>query len=381
VTPLESVSNEEFDSLVGKIEAERGYEQPAAFGVGLATVSRFGRVLDAYYPITNLGEQLDVAAVFSKVAGRKSGGGSFQLEPEQLQESVSLLASRPDDDTPRPNSRALQMALAALQKDDASFRSHRTRHAVISFIGDLADPPVDVADVYLRLHLLSQRKIKPHGCNLENIFGILPNVVWSNRGAFDSEEFELTRSELIAQGIELKVRSVDKFPRMTDYVVPSGIRIANADNVRLGAHLAPGTTVMAAGFINFNAGTLGPSMVEGRISAGVVVEPESDVGGGASIMGTLSGGGGEVIHIGSHCLLGANSGCGISLGDGCTIEAGLYVTAGARVTMPDGSVLKARELSGRSGLLFWRNSQTGAIEVKERGNTVALNAALHQNKN
>ena len=381
MTPLESVSNEDFESLVGKIEAERGYESPAAFGVGLATVSRFGRVLDAYYPITNLGEQLDVAAVFSRVAGRKSGGGSFQLEPEQLQESIKLLASRPDDDKPRPNFRALQMALAALQKDDASFHSHRSRRAVISFIGDLADPPVDVADVYLRLHLLSQRKIKPHGCNLENIFGILPNVVWSNRGAFDSEEFELTRSELIAQGIELKVRSVDKFPRMTDYVVPSGIRIANADNVRLGAHLAPGTTVMAAGFINFNAGTLGPSMVEGRISAGVVVEPESDVGGGASIMGTLSGGGGEVIRIGSHCLLGANSGCGISLGDGCTIEAGLYVTAGARVTMPDGSVLKARELSGRSGLLFWRNSQTGAIEVKERGNTVALNAALHQNKN
>jgi 2,3,4,5-tetrahydropyridine-2-carboxylate N-succinyltransferase len=375
------MSKDEFDSLVGKIEAERGYEQPAAFGVGLATVSSFGRVLDTYYPITNLGEQLDVAAVFSRVTGRKSGGGSFQLESEQLQESIRLLASRPDDDKPRPNFRALQMALAALQKDDMSFRSHRSRHAVISFIGDLADPPVDVADVYLRLHLLSQRKIKPHGCNLKNIFGILPNVVWSNRGAFDSEEFELTRSELIAQGIEIKVRSVDKFPRMTDYVLPSGVRIANADNVRLGAHLAPGTTVMAAGFINFNAGTLGPSMVEGRISAGVVVEPESDVGGGATIMGTLSGGGGEVIRIGSHCLLGANSGCGISLGDGCTIEAGLYVTAGARVTMPDGSVVKARELSGRSGLLFWRNSQTGAIEVKERGNTIALNTALHQNKN
>jgi Tetrahydrodipicolinate N-succinyltransferase len=375
------MSEGEFDSLVGKIEAERGYEQPAAFGVGLATVSSFGRVLDAYYPITNLGEQLDVAAVFSRVTGRKSGGGSFQLESEQLQESIRLLASRPDDDKPRPNFRALQVALAALQKDDTAFRSHRSRRAVISFIGDLADPPLDVADVYLRLHLLSQRKIKPHGCNLENIFGILPNVVWSNHGAFDSEEFELTRSELIAHGIELKVRSVDKFPRMTDYVLPSGVRIANADNVRLGAHLAPGTTVMAAGFINFNAGTLGPSMVEGRISAGVVVEPESDVGGGASIMGTLSGGGGEVIHIGSHCLLGANSGCGISLGDGCTIEAGLYVTAGARVTMPDGSVVKARELSGRSGLLFWRNSQTGAIEVKERGNTVALNTALHQNKN
>jgi 2,3,4,5-tetrahydropyridine-2-carboxylate N-succinyltransferase len=375
------MGNEEFDALVSEIEAEHGYERPVAFGVGLATVSRFGRVLDAYYPFTNLAEQLDVAAVFSRVTGRKAGGGSFQLEPTQLQEAIGLLASREPDEKPRPNFAALQMALAALQKDDSSFRSHRSRHAVICFVGDLVDPPLDVADVYLRLHLLSQRKIQPHGCNLENVFGILSNVVWSNRGAFDSEEFEHTRSELIAQGIELKVRSVDKFPRMTDYVVPSGVRIANADNVRLGAHLAVGTTVMAAGFVNFNAGTLGPSMVEGRISAGVVVEPESDVGGGASIMGTLSGGGGEVIRIGSHCLLGANSGCGISLGDGCTIEAGLYVTAGARVTMPDGSVVKARELSGRSGLLFWRNSQTGAIEVKERNNAVALNTALHQNKN
>ena len=375
------MSNKEFASLVAEIETKNGYQRPAAFAVGVATVSRFGRVLDSYYPVTNLGESSAVAAVLSSLAGRKAGGGSFELEPEQLDEAIKLLAPCETDGQADFNVRALQMALAALSQDDSAFHSQRSRRAVVSFIGDLADQPEDVADIYLRLHLLSQRKIQPHGCNLENIFGILPNVVWSNRGPFDSEEFELTRAELIGKGIELKVRSVDKFPRMTDYVVPSGVRIANADNVRLGAHLAPGTTVMAAGFINFNAGTLGPSMVEGRISAGVVVEPESDVGGGASIMGTLSGGGGEVIRIGSHCLLGANSGCGISLGDGCTIEAGLYVTAGARVTMPDGSVVKARELSGRPGLLFWRNSQTGAVEVKERGNTVALNTALHQNKN
>ncbi|HEY5160742.1 MAG TPA: tetrahydrodipicolinate N-succinyltransferase N-terminal domain-containing protein [Gaiellaceae bacterium] len=375
------MSKKDFDSLVAEIEGKKGYERPAAFAVGLATVSRFGRVLDTYYPFTNLGDGYPAAAVLSRIAGRIAGGGSFELEPEQLNEAIRLLAAGEADGEPDLNIEALRMALAALPKDEHAFHSQRTRRAVVGFIGDLADQPADVADIYLRLHLLSQRKIQPHGCNLENIFGVLPNVVWSNRGPFDSDEFERTRAELIGQGIELKVRSVDKFPRMTDYVVPSGIRIANADNVRLGAHLAPGTTVMAAGFINFNAGTLGPSMVEGRISAGVVVEPESDVGGGASIMGTLSGGGGQVIRIGSHCLLGANSGCGISLGDGCTIEAGLYVTAGARVTMPDGSVVKARDLSGRSGLLFWRNSQTGAIEVKERGNTVALNTALHQNKN
>ncbi len=375
------MTREEFDALVAEIEADEEYQRPAAFALGLATVSRFGRVLDTYYPFANLNERFGAAAVLSKATGRKAGGGSFELNLEQLEEALGQFAAIEPDEDVRPNSEALKMALGALRNKDSPLRLERTRRAIVTFIADLADPPADVPDVYLRLHLLSQRKIQPHGCNLEDVFGILPTVVWSNRGPFDSEDFERTRAELIAQGIELKVRSVDKFPRMTDYVVPSGVRIANADNVRLGAHLAPGTTVMAAGFVNFNAGTLGPSMVEGRISAGVVVEPESDVGGGASIMGTLSGGGGQVVRIGSHCLLGANSGCGISLGDGCTIEAGLYVTAGARVTMPDGSVVKARELSGRAGLLFWRNSQTGAIEVKERSNTVALNVALHQNKN
>jgi 2,3,4,5-tetrahydropyridine-2-carboxylate N-succinyltransferase len=375
------MTRDEFDALVAEIEADREYERPAAFALGLATVSRFGRVLDSYYPFTNLGEHFGAAAVFSKIAGRKAGGGSYELGSASLEEALGQLEVFDGDGNYHPIIETLRMALAAVRQDDSPLGHQCTRRAVVAFIGDLADSPVDVPDVYLRLHLLSQRKIQPHGCDLENIFGILPNVVWSNRGPFDSEEFERTRVELIAQGIELKVRSVDKFPRMTDYVVPSGVRIANADNVRLGAHLAPGTTVMAAGFVNFNAGTLGASMVEGRISAGVVVEPESDVGGGASIMGTLSGGGGQVIRIGSHCLLGANSGCGISLGDGCTIEAGLYVTAGARVTMPDGSVVKARELSGRPGLLFWRNSQTGAIEVKERSNKVALNTALHENKN
>jgi len=378
---IAAMTRDEFDALVAKVEADAEYKRPVAFALGLATVSRFGRVLDTYYPFTNLCEHSGAAAVFSNFVGRKAGGGSFELESGSLEEALGQLEVFAGDGNYHPIIETLRMVLAAVRSDDSPLDNQRSRRAVVTFIGDLADPPIDVPDVYLRLHLLSQRKIEPHGCNLEKIFGILPNVVWSNRGPFDSEEFERTRVELIAQGIELKVRSVDKFPRMTDYVVPSGVRIANADNVRLGAHLAPGTTVMNAGFVNFDAGTLGPAMVEGRISAGVVVEPESDVGGGASIMGTLSGGGNQVVRIGSHCLLGANSGCGISLGDGCTIEAGLYVTAGARVTMPDGSVVKARELSGRPGLLFWRNSQTGAIEVKERSNTVALNTALHQNKN
>jgi 2,3,4,5-tetrahydropyridine-2,6-dicarboxylate N-succinyltransferase len=249
-------------------------------------------------------------------------------------------------------------------------------------IASLADPPADAYDAYLRLHLLSHRLIRPHDANLDGLFGVLSNVAWTSHGPVDPTAVPRFQRRLRSAGEPFQVFSVDKFPRMTDYVVPSGVRIADADRVRLGAHLAHGTTVMHEGFVNFNAGTLGHSMVEGRISAGVVVGDGSDVGGGASIMGTLSGGGRDVISIGERCLLGANSGLGISLGDGCVVEAGLYLTAGPRVTLPDGDVVKARELSGASGLLFRRNSQTGAIEVvpREGGSWQGLNAALHANQ-
>jgi 2,3,4,5-tetrahydropyridine-2-carboxylate N-succinyltransferase len=244
---------------------------------------------------------------------------------------------------------------------------------------DLADAPVDAADVYLRLHLLSHRLIAPHGCSLEGQFGLLANVVWTSAGPCAVEGFEATRLRLLAGG-PVQVFSVDKFPRMTDYVLPTGVRIADADRVRLGAHLAPGTTVMHEGFVNFNAGTLGTSMVEGRISAGVVVDEDSDIGGGASIMGTLSGGGTEQIRIGKRCLIGANAGTGISLGDDCVVEAGCYVTAGSKVTLRDGRVVKGRDLSGSSGLLYLRDSVTGAVLARPReGKTVQLNAALHAN--
>src|SRR5207302_300652 len=241
----------------------------------------------------------------------------------------------------------------------------------------LAEPPADAADAYLRLHLLSWRLIKPHEANLDGIFGLLANVAWTSLGPVAADQVDDVRLRARRTGLRLEVTSVDKFPRMTDYVVPSGVRIADADRVRLGAHLSPGTTVMHAGFVNFNAGTLGTSMVEGRISAGVVIGDGTDVGGNASIMGTLSGGGTEVIRVGERCLLGANSGIGISLGDDCVVEAGCYVTAGAKVRLPDGRVVKARELSGASGLLLWRNSQTGAIEAAPRtGRPIELNAAL-----
>ena len=240
--------------------------------------------------------------------------------------------------------------------------------------------PTSATDVYLRLHLLSHRICLPRTINLDGAFGLLTNVAWTSIGPVALNTLDDVRYNLLRQGQHLVVHGVDKFPRMTDYVVPSGVRIADASRVRLGAHLASGTTVMHEGFCNFNAGTLGASMVEGRISAGVIVGDGSDVGGGASIMGTLSGGGKEMVTVGEKCLLGANSGLGISLGNECIIEAGLYVTAGTQVKLPDGTVVKARELSGAKGLLFRRNSQTGAVEATQRtGNWGGLNAALHKN--
>ncbi len=267
-------------------------------------------------------------------------------------------------------------ALAALSGADAA-RSIRTQVVLVEI--DLDAPPAGTSDAYLRLHLLSHRLVAPNTINLEGIFGVLPNVVWTNHGPCLVEHFERTRVWLRARG-PVMVYGIDKFPRMVDYVVPSGVRIADADRVRLGAHLASGTTVMHEGFVNFNAGTLGASMVEGRISQGVVVDDGSDIGGGASTMGTLSGGGTERVRIGKRCLLGAESGLGIALGDDCVVEAGLYLTAGTKVTLPDGQIVKARDLSGQSSLLFLRDSVSGAVVVKARdGHGITLNDALHAN--
>ncbi|MGQ0833114.1 MAG: 2,3,4,5-tetrahydropyridine-2,6-dicarboxylate N-succinyltransferase [Microthrixaceae bacterium] len=252
--------------------------------------------------------------------------------------------------------------------------------AVTTRISDLTTAPVDTHDVYLRLHLLSHRLVRPNSINLDGIFGLLQNVAWTNHGPVAPDELDASRLRARAAGTPLLVHSLDKFPRMIDYVVPSGVRIADADRVRLGAHLTDGTTVMHEGYVNFNAGTLGSAMIEGRISQGVVVGEGSDLGGGSSLMGTLSGGGTEIVRVGERCLVGANAGLGISFGDDCVIEAGLYVTAGTRVTLPDGTIVKAKELSGQSNLLFIRNSTTGIVEVRPRaGGTVELNTALHAN--
>lgn len=310
----------------------------AAWGYGLTTSAADDSVLDTWFPSPALGEK-----------------------PAELTAPAALGGLEGTDEA-----RAVRRSVTLVE------------------IADLSAPPADTTDAWLRLHLLSHRLARPHDVNLDGLFGLLTNVVWTSVGPCAVDGFELTRARLKAAGHTVTVYGVDKFPRMVDYVVPTGVRIADADRVRLGAHLAEGTTVMHEGFVNFNAGTLGASMVEGRISAGVVVGDGSDVGGGASIMGTLSGGGTEVISIGKRCLLGANAGIGISLGDDCVVEAGCYVTAGTKVTLIEGGraprVVKARELSGASNVLFRRNSVSGAIEaVPWQGEGIALNEALHAN--
>ena len=280
---------------------------------------------------------------------------------------------------PAPALAATPTAVDGLGEVDRADAVRGTRTVTITTtITDLSEPPADTADAWLRLHLLSHRLVAPRTVNLDGVFGLLTNVAWTSVGPVPVDRVTDVLVAARAEGRHVSVLGVDKFPRMVDYVVPTGVRIADADRVRLGAHLASGTTVMHEGFVNFNAGTLGSSMVEGRISAGVVVGDGSDVGGGASIMGTLSGGGTQVVTIGERCLIGANAGVGLSLGDNCVVEAGLYVTAGSKVTLPDGSVAKAKEVSGEANLLFRRNSQTGAIEVVMRtGTWGGLNAALH----
>lgn len=255
------------------------------------------------------------------------------------------------------------------------------RGEVVEIEIDPTAPPAGVSDAYLRLHRLSRREAAPNEQNLDGIFGNLTNVAWTTAGPVLPERADALRAACATKGHNLTVHAVDKFPQMLDYVIPEGVRIAIANRVRLGAHLADGTTVMHEGFVNFNAGTTGPTMVEGRISQGVVVGAHSDVGGGASFQGTLSGGGTERVSMGDNCLLGANAGLGIAVGDNCTVEAGLYITAGTLVTLPDGEVVKARDISGISGMLFRRNSKTGTVEAIS--NTDAkwqgLNDALHAN--
>jgi 2,3,4,5-tetrahydropyridine-2-carboxylate N-succinyltransferase len=309
-------------------------EASGATGEGYATVSRNGVVLDAWFPKPGL----------APVGGKPATTRLYQ------------------DDASARTDEVRQVEIVALRTDIAS----------------LQEAPVDVYDAYLRLHLLSHRLVKPNTINLDNIFQLIPTVAWTTLGPCALDDLDAARIRARIKGVALDVKGIDKIPRMTDYVVPSGVRIADAARVRLGAYLAEGTMVMHEGFCNYNAGTLGACMVEGRISQGIVVGAGSDIGGGASLMGTLSGGGKEKVSVGERCLVGANAGLGIALGDDCVVEAGCYVTAGSLIKLEDGRTVKARELSGHNGLLFWRNSRTGALEaIKRKKVWGALNPTLH----
>ena len=314
-----------------------------ARGAGLATIGHDGAILDTWFVTPERGDQPTT--------------GTEAITPGAIEDATGHSVDR------------------VVGRDAVR---NVTVQGVVTTIADLQAPPIDTHDVYLRLHLLSHRLVQPNTVNLDGIFGLLATVAWTQLGAVAVDELPAAQLRARAAGTPLVVRSLDKFPPMLDYVAPSGVRIADAARVRLGAHLAEGTTVMHEGYVNFNAGTLGTAMVEGRLSQGVVMGEGSDLGGGASVMGTLSGGGKLVVRIGERCLVGANGGIGISLGDDCVVEAGLYVTAGTRVTLPDGQVVKAAEVSGQPGLLFIRNSTTGVVEVRPRtGGTVELNTALH----
>lgn len=328
-----------FPRIVGMPETDPSttsaddYARPA-WGWGLATVHASGQVLDTYYPGPELGLPGSAAA------------------PEEL---------------------AITAAGAA-----SADPVRRVQTDLVRTVIDMDAPPRDATDVYLRLHLLSYRLVRPREVNLEGWAPLLSTVVWTSAGPCAVDGFEQVRTRFRADRKELTVNAIDKFPRMLDYVTPSGVRIGDASRVRLGAHLAPGTVVMHEGFVNFNAGTLGPAMIEGRVSQGVIVGNNSDVGGGASIMGTMSGGGTHMVTVGERCLIGANAGIGISLGDDCVVEAGLYITAGTKITLPDESVVKAAELSGSDNVMFIRNSVSGRVEVRGRdGRTVELNESLH----
>lgn len=375
----QAASSETFAETVERIRSRPGRRDPISFGLGVATVSEAdGTVLDTWYGTANLDENHEASAVIAEHLGWTSGPCTYELDAAALTAMSAIFAPVMNDGGRHPNAEVI-LALADSPAYESVFPVRKV--PVFTVIEDLAAAPVDTHDVYLRLHLLSTRKVRPHGLSLEGIFQLLPNNVWTTLGPCDVASFDKAAIRLRAHGVNFQVLGVDRFPRMVDYVVPAGVRIADADRVRLGAHLAEGTTVMHEGFINYNAGTLGACMVEGRISAGVVVGADTDLGGGCSIMGTLSGGGQEVISVGENCLLGANSGIGISLGDRCIVEAGLYITAGTRVTLPTGEVVKAKDCAGRSDLLFRRNSVTGSVEVLPREGTWSegLNSSLHTN--
>jgi 2,3,4,5-tetrahydropyridine-2-carboxylate N-succinyltransferase len=337
-----------------------------AFAIGLGTKNAKGEWLEVYYQTPLFQPSADIIAAAKDAIGYEGGNQAVEVDGGELE--------------------ALAAALEAVAPEQAKLARACTesQKPVVVTVLESDAQSASTPEVYLKLHLLSHRLVKPHGINLDGMFGLLPNVAWTNLGAIDLAELPEAQLQARLKGELLSVNSVDKFPRMTDYVVPSGVRIAHTARVRLGAHVGEGTTIMHEGFVNFNAGTLGVSMVEGRISAGVVVGNGSDLGGGCSTMGTLSGGGNIIISVGENCLLGANAGTGIPMGDRCTIESGLYITAGTKILVLDDAknvveTVKGRDLAGKSDLLFRRNSISGAVECVTNKSAIQLNEELHAN--
>jgi len=338
-----------------------------SLAIGVGTQNNKGEWLEVFYPQPILNPEASLVDAIGSQLDYQQGNSALAIEKEQIAGLCQALEANNQTD---------------LAKLIESFSSSQ-RPLVVTILQEDAAPQ-STPEAYLKLHLISHRLVKPHGTDLTGIFGLLPNVAWTNQGAIDLEELPQRQLEARLEGQLLEVMAVDKFPKMTNYVVPKGVRIAHSARVRLGAYLGEGTTVMHEGFINFNAGTEGTSMIEGRISAGVMVGNGSDLGGGCSTMGTLSGGNNVIISVGDECLLGANAGLGIPLGDRCTIEAGLYITAGSKVQVLDDSnqlvdTVKAKELAGKADLLFRRNSLSGAIECKTNKTAIELNEELHSN--
>ena len=338
-----------------------------AFGIGIGTQNNQGEWQEVFYQQPLITPDNGLIEVAQNVLGYQGGNQALSVKPEQLKALADGL---------RQNGQMEQSALAAKVAD--------SKRPVVVTILDTDDTASSTPEVYLKLHLISSRQAKPHELKLDGIFALLPNLAWTSEGAIDLNELPDRQLKARMEGRTLEVKSIDKFPQMTDYVVPKGVRIADTARVRLGAYVGEGTTVMHEGFINFNAGTVGKSMIEGRISAGVMIGEGSDLGGGCSTMGTLSGGGNIIISVGENCLIGANAGIGIPLGDRCKVEAGLYITAGTKVALLDDNdelvkVVKARDLASTPDLLFRRNSQTGAVECKTHKTAIELNEELHAN--
>lgn len=370
---------DDFKAFVAEVEAKPGYRRPLAFGIGICRKAgphstTYGLV-DARFPFPNFNENFGAAAVLAHAVGHDAGTSTYPIDVHTYEDIMDCFAVFHNDGNKHANIEVLKTFRKVLGKVSNEYE------LVVSFIDQPEHDtgPHSMPDAYLRLHLLSHRKVRPNEIKLDGIFDVLPIVAHTSEGPMLLQDLEKRKFELLENGITLHVHSVDRFPPMLDYVVPSGVRIADASRVRLGAYLGEGTTVMHEGFVNFNAGTLGKSMVEGRISQGVVIGDQTDIGGGASIMGTLSGGGKEKIRIGRGCLIGANAGTGISLGDKCVVEAGLYLTAGMPI-LYKGTTVKAETLSGLSGLTFRRNGTDGKVEALEIENKVELNEVLHVNK-